>query len=325
VGEQDTSALVVKVTGKNFAPGERAEFFRSKTTDPGGIAVRETVFVSATELRATIDIAAGAALSLFDIRVTNTNGRSGKGSDLFQVVAKGARVGQSTLATVTFRCYASPGTVPPDPCATPISDADDSVDRARDDTGVAYSTGDISNQAGSLFLQLHQTDVPLRFFSLLLGDLAGPRACAGAIDNCNPAGPLTSTNLDLPEASLGLVPLIAGTWEKLDGGLFRMSCAAPNGYPGQVHFTFWLPNQEGHWGLNFNPRAYPPSTAATIRRIDNLTWTVETTETDMAQLLSWGHPGIYKRNGPSREGLFNVPFKFTIVASSLPSGAVTCN
>lgn len=91
VGEQETVGLVVKVKGKNFAAGARAEFLRSGTSDPAGITVHSTRHVSATEVEATIDIAAGAALSLFDIRVTNTNGRSGKGSDLFQVVEKGAR------------------------------------------------------------------------------------------------------------------------------------------------------------------------------------------------------------------------------------------
>lgn len=90
-GEQDTVGLVVKVTGKNFAAGARTDFFRSGTSDPAGITVTSTRHVSATEVEATIDIAAGAALSLFDVRVTNSNGRSGKGSDLFRVVEKGAR------------------------------------------------------------------------------------------------------------------------------------------------------------------------------------------------------------------------------------------
>jgi FG-GAP repeat len=89
IGETETVGLVVKVKGKNFGAGARADFFKSGTSDPAGISVRSTRFVSSTEVEATLDIAAGAALSLFDIRVTNTNGRSGKGSDLFQVVQKG--------------------------------------------------------------------------------------------------------------------------------------------------------------------------------------------------------------------------------------------
>jgi hypothetical protein len=89
-GERESVGLVVKVTGKNFAPGARVDFFRSGTSDPGGVAVQSTRVVSATEIEAVVNIDAAAALALFDIRVTNTNGRSGKGSDLFTVVEKGA-------------------------------------------------------------------------------------------------------------------------------------------------------------------------------------------------------------------------------------------
>jgi len=92
-GEQDTIGLVVKITGKNFSQGARADFFRSGTSDPAGIAVQSTRVVSSTEAEATLNIDGAAALSTFDIRVTNTNGRSGKGSDLFTVVEKGNKVG----------------------------------------------------------------------------------------------------------------------------------------------------------------------------------------------------------------------------------------
>jgi hypothetical protein len=88
-GEQDTVGLLVKVTGKNFGQGARTDFFRSGTSDPAGVTVRSSRVVSSGEIEATVDIAPGAALSKFDIRVTNTNGRSGKGSDLFTVVEKG--------------------------------------------------------------------------------------------------------------------------------------------------------------------------------------------------------------------------------------------
>ncbi len=90
-GAQDTVGLLVRITGKNFAPGARADFFRSGTSDPAGVTVRSTRVVSSGEIEATVDIAVAAALSTFDIRVTNSNGRSGKGSDLFTVVEKGAR------------------------------------------------------------------------------------------------------------------------------------------------------------------------------------------------------------------------------------------
>jgi hypothetical protein len=63
-GEQDTVSLVVKITGKNFAPGARSEFFKSGTTDPSGSRSVNAV-VSSTEVDATIDIAATASIASF--------------------------------------------------------------------------------------------------------------------------------------------------------------------------------------------------------------------------------------------------------------------
>ena len=96
-GAQGTTSLVVKISGKNFAPGAKTDFFLSGTTNPAGITVHGTQWISATEVDATIDIADTAALALFDIKVTNTSGRSGKGSDLFNVIQKGGGAAQCTL------------------------------------------------------------------------------------------------------------------------------------------------------------------------------------------------------------------------------------
>jgi FG-GAP repeat protein/VCBS repeat protein len=109
-GEQGTLSLVVKISGKNFAPGARSDFFLSGTTNPAGITVHGTQWVSSTEVDATIDIADAASLALFDIRVTNTSGRSGKGSDLFQVVQKGGGANQcvfTPLDTTRFQLVRS--------------------------------------------------------------------------------------------------------------------------------------------------------------------------------------------------------------------------
>lgn len=91
-GEQETVGLQVRVKGKGFNQGARAEFLLDDNST-GGITVISTAVLSSTELLATIDIAAGASLSFFDIRVVNLNGRTGRGSDLFQVVQKGASAG----------------------------------------------------------------------------------------------------------------------------------------------------------------------------------------------------------------------------------------
>ena len=319
VGEQETTGLVVRITGKNFAPGARADFFKAKTSDPGGIGVRQTRFVSATELEATLDIAADAALSYFDVKVTNLSGRSGKGSDLFQVVQKGnsAKPVTSVAASVTFRCYTQVG-AESGPCAQPIFDDDYTLDRARDDW--APFTGGAISSAGGFDIRLAPTNS--RELTLNLGNLEGERTCL-TVGNCNPDGPLNNTDLMLSDWALRVKPLVPNTWEDMTGGLGAMTCGPT--YPAFVHYTFWLPNPDGHWGLNFNPRAYAPSTAVVLTRVDNLTWTVDADATHLAQLVSFSHSGIRRKNGPSVEGFFRVPFRLTIVAAALPPGAVSCN
>jgi hypothetical protein len=90
-GEQETNGLQVRVRGRGFAQNPHVEFLLDDNST-GGIVVTGAQYVSSTEILATIDIAQGATLALFDIRVT-TNGRTGRGSDLFQVVQKGAGAG----------------------------------------------------------------------------------------------------------------------------------------------------------------------------------------------------------------------------------------
>ena len=88
IGEQGTINLNVLIKGKGFKNGAKAMFFKTRTTDPAGVNVKSTQFVSSSQLIANIDIADAAALSLFDIQVANTDGRTGKGTELFSVVQK---------------------------------------------------------------------------------------------------------------------------------------------------------------------------------------------------------------------------------------------
>ena len=87
-GEQGTLNLSVLIKGKGFKNGAKAKFYMSGTTDPAGVNVKSTKYVNSTQLVATIDIADAAALALFDIEVSLADGRTGKGTELFSVVAK---------------------------------------------------------------------------------------------------------------------------------------------------------------------------------------------------------------------------------------------
>jgi hypothetical protein len=85
---QGTLSLDVAISGSGFDSTAQVEFLATGTTDPGGITVRKVVAKGSRKLVATIDIADTALVDKFDIEVTLTNGRKGKGTTLFTVQAK---------------------------------------------------------------------------------------------------------------------------------------------------------------------------------------------------------------------------------------------
>src|SRR6266404_9299616 len=96
---QGTINLNVKVTGKGFKNGAKAKWFVTGTTDPGGVTVNSTTFVSSTELSANITVADTAVIANFDIQVLNSDGRGIKETDLFAVTAKGNQASCGTDIT----------------------------------------------------------------------------------------------------------------------------------------------------------------------------------------------------------------------------------
>ena len=88
--EQGTVNLNVSIKGKGFKKGAVASFALTGTEDPDGIVVNSTSFVSATTLVANITVADTATIAKFDIKVRNSDGRIGKGTELFAVLAKGS-------------------------------------------------------------------------------------------------------------------------------------------------------------------------------------------------------------------------------------------
>jgi hypothetical protein len=96
---QGTVNLDVIVSGSGFDSTSSAQFFVTGTTNPGGITVRKTTFRNTKEVVATIDVADMAEIASFDIQVTLSSGRKGKGTTLFSVQAKKLP--------------------PPDPCVSP--------------------------------------------------------------------------------------------------------------------------------------------------------------------------------------------------------------
>lgn len=101
-GEQGTVSLNVTIKGRGFKNGAIAKFLKAGTTDPAGVTVTSTQFVSSTDLLATVNIADTATIGNFDIQVLS-GGRTGKGTDLFSVVAKGSSTKTTTELSALFR------------------------------------------------------------------------------------------------------------------------------------------------------------------------------------------------------------------------------
>src|SRR2546427_8042592 len=96
---QGTINLDVTISGNGFKKGAKAQWFVTGTTNPGGVTVNSTTFNGSSSMTANITIASNATLSGFDVVVTNTDGRTGKGTDLFAVTQQGTPIGCNTTGT----------------------------------------------------------------------------------------------------------------------------------------------------------------------------------------------------------------------------------
>src|SRR4051812_39057705 len=85
---QGTVNLDVVVKGNGFKKGAVAQWFVSGTTNPGGVTVNSTAFNGSNQVTANITVATDAVIGGFDIVVKNSDGRTGKGTELFAVNSK---------------------------------------------------------------------------------------------------------------------------------------------------------------------------------------------------------------------------------------------
>jgi hypothetical protein len=96
---QGTVNLNVTINGSGFKRGAVAAWYVSGTTNPGGVTVNSTTVNGSNKITANITVASDAVTSGFDVLVTNTDGRTGKGTDAFTVTQKGTPIGCSTTGT----------------------------------------------------------------------------------------------------------------------------------------------------------------------------------------------------------------------------------
>lgn len=96
---QGTINLDITVSGNGFKKGAKAQWFVTGTTNPGGVTVNSTTFVSSSQLTANITVSSTATISGYDVQVANADGRTGKGTDLFAVTQNG---NGSTIASCSY-------------------------------------------------------------------------------------------------------------------------------------------------------------------------------------------------------------------------------
>jgi len=148
------------------------------------------------------------------------------------------------------------------------------------------------------------------------GFLDGTRECLDAtLARCNPDGPLYGVP-ELDEFDVRVKPLTSNSpdADDLPGSLTGMACGA-SAYA-LVHYTFWLPGGDGHWGMNANPRYQ--AGAVWVERQNGTTWVVTRPGEvgDRAELVSFAHSAILRKSGPSHEGQYALPFSIMISALS---------
>jgi hypothetical protein len=116
---QDT-LLDVRVLGDNFDRGSVAEF-QLGGVPAEKVKVKNTRFVSRTELVAEVEVQLDAPTELYDVEVTTSRGKKGIGTDLFRVYEKGTKPPTGEFVVTGFEVSEVPRSQAPDVCPDPAN------------------------------------------------------------------------------------------------------------------------------------------------------------------------------------------------------------
>jgi len=181
---QGTINLDVTVGGKGFKAGATAQWFISGTTNPGGVTVNSTAFVNSNTLTANITVSSTAYIGGFDVVVKNTDGRTGKGTELFAVQSKG------TCSDIPLQLIVTPqtpgqGGISGDGVSiynNPNDPAFNGGTLYQDGVGGVYVKFQVCNGTNDFILNLRNTS-PVRYLNLDFSvQLAPPDTAGGAVD-----------------------------------------------------------------------------------------------------------------------------------------------
>jgi len=183
---QGTINLNITVGGNGFTAGAQAQWFISGTKNPGGVTVNSTAFVNSNTLTANITVSSTAYVGNFDIVVKNTNGRTGKGSELFAVKTPPGQCTDTPLQLIVASQSPGQGGVSGDGLSiynNPNDPAFNGGTLYKDGVGGVYVKFQLCNGTNDFVLNLRGTSSPVRYLNLDFSvQLAPPDTANGAVD-----------------------------------------------------------------------------------------------------------------------------------------------
>ena len=314
---QGTISLDVTVGGKGFKAGATAQWFISGTTNPGGVTVNSTAFVNSNTLTANVTVSSTAYVGGFDIVVKNTDGRTGKGTELFAVQSKGT-CSDIPLQLIVMPQPTGQGGVSGDGVSIYNNPNDPTFNGGtlyQDGIGGVYVKFQVCNGTNDFILNLRNTS-PVRYLNLDFSvQLAPPDTANGAMD-------LTGQQFHQQGEQINEMANSAlytnGQFNDCTGfGLSSLSRTVTGGNFWFHPSTLYDPIVPGCNGGSAQDLANSPinTSSALIQQLNACTWTVVPM---LDSTGTWHRIGVaetVKKNGTSTSvagGQYQMPFSYEI-------------
>jgi hypothetical protein len=315
---QGTINLNVTIGGKGFKAGAKAQWFVSGTTNPGGVTVNSTAFVNSNALTANITISSTAQVGGFDIVVTNTDGRSGKGTELFAVQSPPGQCTDVPLQLIVVPQTRGQGGISGDGVSIYNNPNDPTFNGGtlyQDGVGGAYVKFQLCNATYDFVLNLRSTS-PVRYLNLDFSvQLAPPDTASGAVDLTGQQYHQQGEQInEMANTSL----YTNGQFEDCSGLMLNALSRTVTGGNAWFHpSTLYDPIVPGCNGGTAQDIANTPinTSAVLVQQLNACTWTVSPM---LDSTGTWHRIGVaetVKKNGTSTSvagGQYQMPFSYEI-------------
>ena len=315
---QGTVNLNVTVTGNGFKKGAKAQWFVSGTTNPGGVTVNSTAFEDSNTLTANITVSSTAYVGGFDIAVTNTDGRSGKGTELFAVQSPPGQCTDVPLQLIVVSQTPGQGGVSGDGVSIYNNQNDPAFNGGtlyEDGVGGVYAKFQVCNGTNDFILNLRGTS-PVRYLNLDFSvQLAPPDTADGGVDlsrqQYHQQGQQINEMADTALYTNGQFVDCSGF------GLNALSRTVTGGNAWFHPSTLYAPIVPGCNGGAAQDLANQPinTSSVLVQQVNACTWTVSPMLDSTGSWYRIGLAETVKKNGTSTSvagGQYQMPFKYEI-------------